>query len=62
MNSKISKDMKHLELIRFGLIMVLISSVLILMSSCSVTRETKKRVWDVEFKSPIKVTKVEKCN
>jgi hypothetical protein len=54
--------MKHLELIRFGLIMVLISSVLILMSSCSVTRETKKRVWDVEFKSPIKVTKVEKCN
>lgn len=54
--------MKHLELIRFGLIMVIISLVMILMSSCSVTRETSKRVWDVEFKSPIKVTKVEKCN
>lgn len=54
--------MKHLELIRFGLIMVIISLVMIIMSSCSVTRETKNRVWDVEFKSPIKVTKVEKCN
>ena len=54
--------MKHLELIRFGLIMVIISLVMILMSSCSVTRETSKRVWDVELKSPIKVTKVEKCN
>ena len=54
--------MKHVELIRLGLVMVLISLMFIMMSSCSVTRETKKRVWDVEFKSPIKVTKVEKCN
>ena len=53
--------MRHLELIRFGLTMIIISLVIILMSSCSVTRETSKRVWDVEFNSPIKVTKVEKC-
>lgn len=54
--------MKQIELIRFGLVMIVISLIMILMSSCSVTRETSKRVWDVEFKSPIKVTKVEKCN
>lgn len=54
--------MKDFELLRAGLIMILISLVFILMSSCSVTRETKERVWDVQFKSPIKVTKVEKCN
>ncbi len=54
--------MKHLELIRFGIIMIVISLIMIVASSCSVTRETKKRVWDVEFKSPIKVTKVEKCD
>ena len=54
--------MKNYELIRFGFIMIAISLFTVLMSSCSVTRETSKRVWDVEFKSPIKVTKVEKCN
>ena len=53
--------MRDLELIRFGLTMLIISLVILLMSSCSVTRETSNRVWDVEFKSPIKVTKLEKC-
>ena len=53
--------MKHIELIRFGLIMVIISLLMILMSSCSVTRETRNSIYDVEFKSPIKVTKVDKC-
>lgn len=32
------------------------------LSSCSIQRETGKRIYNVEFKSPVKVTKLEKCN
>jgi len=53
--------MKHDELIRAGVIMIIICLV-ILMSSCSVQRETQKSIYDVQFQSPIKFNKLNKCD
>jgi hypothetical protein len=32
------------------------------LNSCSVYRETGKRIYDVEFQSPVKVRTLNKCN
>jgi hypothetical protein len=41
-----------------------LGKVLMFMSlnSCSVYRETGKRIYDVEFQSPVKVRTLNKCN
>jgi hypothetical protein len=53
--------MKQDELMRAGLLLLILSAV-ILMSSCSVQRETHKSIYDVQFKSPIKFNKLDKCD
>ena len=52
--------MERSELVRVGLILMIIAS-LICLTSCSVMRETSKNVWTVEFKTPIKVNRINKC-
>jgi hypothetical protein len=53
--------MKQDELMRAGLLLLILSAVM-LMSSCSVQRETGRSIYDVQFQSPIKYNKVDKCN
>ena len=52
--------MKQNELMRAGLLLLILSAV-ILMTSCSVQRETQKSIYDVQFQSPIKFNKTHKC-
>ena len=53
--------MKQEELVRAGVLMIIVCLV-ILMSSCSVQRETQKNIYDVQFQSPIKFNKFNKCD
>ncbi len=53
--------MKQDELMRAGLLLLILSAV-ILMSSCSVQRETQKSVYDIQFQTPIKFNKLNKCD
>ncbi len=53
--------MKQDELMRAGLFLLIISAV-ILMTSCSVQRETHKSVYDIQFQTPIKFNKLNKCD
>ncbi len=53
--------MRQIELIRVGVGLIVIA-VIMMMTSCSVVRETKKNVWTVDFKSPVKINKLDKCN
>ena len=52
--------MRQIELIRVGLVLIAVT-LFMMLGSCSVVRETKKNVWTVDFKSPVKINKVDKC-
>lgn len=53
--------MKQIELIRVGLLLILVS-IFIMLSSCSIQRETSKRIYDIKLQSPIKVNTLNKCD
>jgi hypothetical protein len=53
--------MKEIELLRVGIVLVLISIGMMFMTSCTAVRETRKNIWTVDFQSPIKVNKLNKC-
>lgn len=54
--------MRQIELIRAGFVALTIAFLILLLTSCSIQRETSKRIYDIKLQSPIKVNTLNKCD